>query len=114
LRRSGLRKTQSDAALYEVLGHGVLYGEDRRTGAIIKAKRDVFAQITPRPPGELLLDAHNADGRTMPLRCRRQVEQVTQELCLQLEALSERLPIKHIALFGNISIVRTRGKEQGA
>jgi hypothetical protein len=56
-------------------------------GAIIKAKRHVFAQITARSPGELSLDAHNADGCTTPLRCRRQVEQVTQEICLRLEAL---------------------------
>ena len=56
-------------------------------GTIIKAKCDVFAQITTRPPGEFPFDAHNADGRTTPLRYRRQVEQITQEVVSQAFSL---------------------------
>ena len=78
--------------------------------AIIKTKRDICAQVAVRSTSELLLDAHDADGRTTPLRCRCQVEQVTQEF---VSGLSAKLPIKQIALFGNNAIFRRAWQRAG-
>ena len=75
-----LRKIDPGAPGYDVVDYDVVNGQYGRMRAVVNAKCDVLTEMATRPPSEFPLDANNADGRATPLRCRRQVKQVTQEI----------------------------------
>ena len=78
--RPRLRKIHPYASSDEIIDYRVINGEHGCVSTVVNAKFEISTEMATCSAGQFPLDANYTDGRATPLRSRREVEQVTQEL----------------------------------